>query len=242
MGAAVATAGASPLPDPRSIGWFAPLERWAAGLRALGRWPLVSEIDRGLSASAGVRFEEAAPRPRTRRARRERDRTRAEAARAGGYDRNIVERGVVATRPANLHDLMNALVWAAFPRSKRALHARQHALVTGARDPGKRTLEHDTIAMLDEGGVLLFDGAAPGEPIAPERCFVFGHAVYQHLAEGRAPVFGLGVPLGAPPCDVEGGRWGRAGDIQRADGALAGMLISAERFLEHRRYPRVRIG
>src|SRR5688572_10313573 len=37
-------------------------------------------------------------------------------------------KGTVPTRPDNLHDLMNALVWARFPRAKHALCARQVAL------------------------------------------------------------------------------------------------------------------
>src|ERR1041385_3771923 len=37
------------------------------------------------------------------------------------YEVRIAERGEVPTRPENLHDLLNALVWAAFPRTKLAL-------------------------------------------------------------------------------------------------------------------------
>jgi hypothetical protein len=42
--------------------------------------------------------------------------------------------GEVATRPDNRHDLFNALIWLAFPRSKAAMNRRHHeALLAGAR-------------------------------------------------------------------------------------------------------------
>jgi hypothetical protein len=221
---------ASPLPDPASCAFFAPIAQWTEALRALGRWPEVAEIDRELAASARVRFATAARRARTRRR---------EAKPEAGYDASIVDAGVVPTRRENLHDLMNSLVWARFPLAKRALHERQRALVERADGSGRRTIEHDTIAMLDEGGVLLFadrasnDADAAPRSVSPSECIVFGHAIYQHLAEGRAPVFGLGVPVGEALVGAP------AGDVDRA---LAGMLADGERFSTHRWLPRVSVG
>ena len=199
-----------PLLTVRSL---ATLEPWAAPLRALGRWPTVEEIDRVVSKDAGVRFLRAAPKPRAGRTRPEP---------TAQYDERIVRDGIVPTREENLHDLMNALVWAAFPRSKRALHARQLDLVTNAADPGRRSAEHDTIAMLDEGGVLLTSAGS----------IVFGHALYQHLAEKRGAVYGLGVPI-SPESSAH--------DVGSADRALAGMLSESERFTSHRCFARVRV-
>jgi hypothetical protein len=173
------------------------------------RWPSVAEIDAAFASKAGVRFEEAAPRGRGRRARPITD-----------YDARIAD-GVVATRRESLHDLMNALVWATFPRAKRRLHALQLDHLRASTDPGRRSTAHDTLAMLDEGGVLL---AANG-PV------VFGHAILEHVACDDAPVFGMGVPVEASakaPLDL--------------DAALLGMLESAERFNSHRSFPRVRVG
>lgn len=89
-------------------------------------------------------------------------------------------RGEVPSRPNNLHDLLNALVWARFPRAKRALCARHIALASArARTPpGQqrlRTREQDAAAMLDEGGMLL----------GPTTRAVFGHAALEDAVLGR---------------------------------------------------------
>ena len=43
------------------------------------------------------------------------------------YDARIALERVVPTRARSWHDLLNALVWATFPRAKLALHARSAA-------------------------------------------------------------------------------------------------------------------
>lgn len=87
-------------------------------------------------------------------------------------------RGAVPTRRDNLHDLLNALVWARFPLAKRALCERQVALAR-ARPPSTgqrlRTREQDSAAMLDEGGMLL----------GPTTRAVFGHAALEDAVVGR---------------------------------------------------------
>jgi hypothetical protein len=88
--------------------------------------------------------------------------------------------GEVPTRPHNLHDALNALVWARFPRAKRALCAR-HLVLARARPrtpPGQQRLrsrEQDAAAMLDEGGMLL----------GPTTRAVFGHAALEDAVLGR---------------------------------------------------------
>jgi hypothetical protein len=90
----------------------------------------------------------------------------------------------VPTRPRSWHDFLNALVWGRFPRAKRALHERQHgelvsSVPAGAKHlPGARSREHDALALLDEGGVVLL--AAHGSRIG----VVFGHALYEGLVLG----------------------------------------------------------
>jgi hypothetical protein len=97
---------------------------------------------------------------------------------------------------------MNALVWAAFPKAKAALHVRQLAFVERARaegTEGRRRKAHDALAILDEGGVLV----AAETSIASElelaaalaagtaRHLVFGHGIYESLAiEGPRPLVG----------------------------------------------------
>lgn len=86
--------------------------------------------------------------------------------------------GAVPTRPRNLHDLMNALTWAAFPQAKLALCRRQVevARARGPRTNRLRTKAQDRLAMLDEGGVLALPGG-------DER--LFGHGLLEDLVLGR---------------------------------------------------------
>lgn len=158
------------------------------------------------------------------------------------YDGRI-QAGVVPTRPGSWHDLVNALVWATFPRAKDALHRRQHeameARVPGAvtRLPQARTREQDTLAMVDEGGALLVadrlavpgveDALRDGDPsrlsvLVGEghlRVLLFGHALLEHVVKGAPPPRALPVvvPLhGLPPS--------REGALTAADDALAVLL------------------
>ena len=103
------------------------------------------------------------------------------------YDTRIL-RGEVPTRPRSWHDFLNALVWATFPASKRAVHALQAALLERARQPGSgalpnaRAREHDALALLDEGGVLVLTAGRETLTLG------FGHALYEALVRGGPAV------------------------------------------------------
>lgn len=141
---------------------FAPVVEAASLFSSHASFPSPEAIDEALAPRAKVRFVRQAPRARRRGPRPAEDM----------YDARIVRDGAVPTRAGSWHDLMNALVWATFPEAKRALHTRQHALVV----PGasRRTREQDTLALLDEGGVLLAEGGA----------VVFGHAIFEGVVRG----------------------------------------------------------
>ena len=208
----------------------------AAGLACFepGIVPSVAAIDRALSARAGVRFVEAAPRGRRR----------GKLDRAALYDARIVARREVPTRPGNLHDFMNALVWASFPRTKMAIHTRQHALIEGRiendRLPSARTPEQDTLAMIDEGGIAIVtddgdrvaeatrdrDGEALAALVRAGRAVaaVFGHALYEHLEKrdaariwGRAVVLSARAPIGPHAESAIDALLARAVELREAD-------------------------
>ena len=155
--------------------WLEVLAAPAALLAGFDDWPTVEELDARLHALAGVRFHRQPPRPR-------RGRTRST------YDARIVTERVVPTRARSWHDLLNALVWARFPRAKAQLHARQHRVLTShPRDRSDaRGREGDALAMLDEGGVLL-TRAGPR---------LFGHGLAEGLVVGSPSLFArtLAVP------------------------------------------------
>jgi hypothetical protein len=128
------------------------------------------------------------------------------------YDARITLAGEVPTRERDWHDLLNMLCFATYPRSKRALHARQYACLAARVDgsakrlPNARTPEQDALTLFDEGGVVLAATPAAAaqlsaaarderEGVCQElvaahalRVVPFGHALFEHLVEGlRVP-------------------------------------------------------
>jgi hypothetical protein len=70
------------------------------------------------------------------------------------YEQRIFERGEIATRERNWHDLLNALVWLRHPRLKRALNARQ--VVEIARVGTKqRSRVQQALTHFDEAGIVV---------------------------------------------------------------------------------------
>jgi len=68
------------------------------------------------------------------------------------YEQRIAERGQVATRPGNWHDLLNALVWRRFPALKKALNVRQVAEIAQV-GPKRRTRAQCALTHFDEAGI-----------------------------------------------------------------------------------------
>ncbi len=125
-----------------------------------------------------------------------------------GYEERAWLNGEVATRPDNRHDVFNALIWLAFPRSKAALNQRHYAALLESRrqDNKARGSLRDALTQFDECGVVMA-GTSPGlwvalrehrwrevfverrtELLCSTRFLVFGHASHDLLA---APFVGL---------------------------------------------------
>jgi hypothetical protein len=116
------------------------------------------------------------------------------------YEVRIVERGEVPTRPRNAHDLLNALVWAAFPHAKLALtralaQVQRERAVGRAKLPGTRTPAHDRLAMIDEGALLCVSGGRV------PATWIFGHAIYEHAYAGVFDVRATPLDLDVPGSD-----------------------------------------
>lgn len=183
----------------RALGWGPLLEE---------RWPTLEEysafVESERQARAGelasVRFAPPAPRPRRAR--------RPDAVELNQlYDARIALQREVPCLTSSYHDLLNVLAWAAFPRAKRALHARQYRALAawlpagGSRLPNRRTREQDALTLFDEGGSVLvatpnlverLTAAEPSAlPLEAERggsVVLFGHAVMEHIVRYRTPV------------------------------------------------------
>ncbi len=158
-------------------------------------WPTITALDAALSPelrTAGVRLVEA---PKTRAALGSDGAIEP----ASLYEVRIVEHGEIPTRPHNLHDLLNAVVWAAFPLTKLAL-TRRLATIQRARAanrstlPSTRTREHDRLAMFDEGALLRVTDRET-------TTWIFGHAIYEHTYAGELAIRGAAVDLAVPGID-----------------------------------------
>jgi hypothetical protein len=187
---------------------------------------------------AAVRF--AAPEPRPRRAR-----SRAPLDPRQLYDGRIeLEREVPCLR-SSYHDLLNVLAWAAFPRAKRALHARQFRALSAwlpassAQLPNRRTREQDALALFDEGGSVLVLSSELGARLsgvpegtlaisdAPARLVLFGHALMEHVCFERSRVRSAALLLLLEPPLPEGRAL-----LDQVDAAVARRLAD-ERELTH---------
>jgi hypothetical protein len=176
---------------------FAPLDPALAKLPA-DRWPDCADLTllaAGLVNSRGKPLRFVAPRDPAQR-----DRTH--------YELHIAATGEVETRPANWHDLFNALVWIMFPRAKAAINAQHAAILEerGAEEARHRSPERDALTLFDEGGVIVASSSPEllrlvvdfewkqlfwtrrDEVAAKMRFIAFGHALFE---QALAPYIGM---------------------------------------------------
>lgn len=70
------------------------------------------------------------------------------------YEQRIAERGVIATRERNWHDLFNALAWLRYPALKQALNRRQVEEIARI-GPRERSRPQCAMTHFDEAGVIV---------------------------------------------------------------------------------------
>jgi len=248
------TADATEWAVPNSS-WFQPLTPAIEAVRAamLARgdaaslaWPGPEVLTRALAKDSGVVFERQAPRSRRRRAPRDEYRDNL-------YDTRIVRDGCVPTRDRSWHDVMNALVWATFPQSKRALHQRQQRLVVPAT-PGQsmaRSRELDALALFDEGGLVVATARAE-QPATEsdwitwmerdEACsVVFGHAIYESLALGRRDPIASVVAVWGLDHAAMADRRACSEWLRAIDASLASVVASPASFAHPKVMQRLRV-
>lgn len=144
------------------------------------------------------------------------------------YDGRIALHGEVPCLGTSYHDLLNVLVWAAFPRTKRALHARQYRALeawlppAAARLPNRRTREQDALALFDEGGSVLVVPRGGALELQSARILLFGHAVMEHLCFETSGLSSAALVVEVEPPLPEGREL-----LDRVDRALAARLADA---------------
>jgi len=70
------------------------------------------------------------------------------------YEQRIAERGQIATRERNWHDLFNALIWLRYPAIKQALNAQQVTEIA-RMGPKVRSRPQCALTHFDEAGVVV---------------------------------------------------------------------------------------
>ena len=125
---------------------FEPLRGVGAALAKLDRWPTLEDYNALLdpplhtASGAALRFVPQAGKP---------------AHMEDKYEARIYLHGEVQTRTENWHDLFNALVWIAFPRTKTALNARHFDSISQSARAGNRDKIQDALTLFDESGVVV---------------------------------------------------------------------------------------
>ena len=70
------------------------------------------------------------------------------------FERRVVEHNELIVRPDSLHDLLNALVWLTFPKTKRAI-SEAHVALGVNPDPKTRPRRRDVLTVFDESGMIV---------------------------------------------------------------------------------------
>lgn len=123
---------------------FASIVEIASRLDTPAGWPDLKELNR-LAGLAGMVNARGLPLRFVAQTRRRGQRD---------YEVGILASGEIPTRPGNWHDLFNAMVWLAFPRTKAALNAVQCRCLQG-NGRGNRPPLSDAATLFDESGLIL---------------------------------------------------------------------------------------
>jgi len=133
------------------------------------------------------------------------------------YEVRIFETGEVQTRPDNWHDLFNALVWLAFPKTKAVLNGHHYGEIRARRGERLRGTARDVLTLFDEGGIVVAAADAElaallrefrwkelfwkrrAEVLRSMRFYVFGHAIYEKALEPYKGVTAKALIVDAAP-------------------------------------------
>lgn len=190
---------------------FEPLRVHGAALNSAS-WPTAADLSRLLEAHAPAVVTHGGARVRFV----------AQAARSGAfeekYEPRIYLRGEVQVRCCNWHDLLNALVWITFPRSKAALNWRHYRALLEQRAQGalNRGPVQDAMTLFDEGGVIVASRDARllrlierfawkelfwenrGRVASDMRFYLFGHALYEKALRPFTGITARGILVPVP--------------------------------------------
>jgi Protein of unknown function (DUF3025) len=162
------------------------------------------------------------------------------------YEVRIFETGEVQTRPDNRHDLFNALVWLAFPKTKAVLNGHHYREIRSRRGEHSRGTARDVLTLFDEGGIVVASAdrgladllrdfkwkdlfwARRADVLRGMQFSVFGHAIYEKALEPYRGVTAKALILEVEPAWLDTSSERRLAEIDaraaehfRGTGALA---------------------
>ena len=163
------------------------------------------------------------------------------------YEPRIYLKGEVPVRAENWHDLLNALVWLTFPRSKAALNCRHFLAASESEKKGEKNRgpTQDALTLFDEGGVIVACSDSRlaqlladfkwkelfwvnrESVIASMKIVLFGHAIYEKALQpftgvtGRAVIFPVVADFFAAALESQ---------LQMLDEMLADYLHNSQHF------------
>lgn len=159
------------------------------------------------------------------------------------YEPRCYLHGEVPTRADNWHDLLNALVWLAFPRTKAAINARHYAALMQQDEAQSTSSERgavrDVNTLLDESGVIVVyaDAELAGllrdfrwkelfwqhreQVKAAMGFYIFGHGLYEKALQPYVGMTGQGLLLAVAP---EFFSWPKTERLAYLDNLLADYL------------------
>ena len=159
------------------------------------------------------------------------------------YEPRCYLKGEVPTRAHNWHDLLNALVWLTFPKTKSILNARHfHALIEEQASVNtRRGAVRDVNTLLDESGVIVVYADAElawmlrnfkwkelfwqrrEQMGAAMGFYLFGHGLYEKALQPYVGMTGQGLLLEVEPAFFS---WPLARQLAHLDSLLADYLAA----------------
>ena len=161
------------------------------------------------------------------------------------YEPRCYLTGEVQMRAHNWHDLLNALVWLTFPKTKAALNARHYHALTEERALGNpvRGAMRDVNTLLDESGVIVvYADAELAALLRDFQCqelfwqrreqvragmgfYLFGHGLYEKALQPYVGMTGQGLLINV---EQEFFSWKPAQQLTHLDSLLADYLVMPE--------------
>lgn len=161
------------------------------------------------------------------------------------YEPRCYLKGEVQMRAHNWHDLLNALVWLTFPKTKSILNARHYDALIEERASAipRRGAVRDVNTLLDESGVIVVYADADLAELlrnfkwkelfwqrreqvrAGMGFYLFGHGLYEKALQPYVGMTGQGLLLAVEPAFFS---WPLAQQLAYLDSLLADYLAAPE--------------